>query len=109
MSTRATLTVKDEYASFHLYIHSDGMPFMVLPQIEEALSFSWKFPRFEAWEFITALIKVMKKSSWGIYLINSVNEVSDRAFNYRVSEENWDLKIEIDYINNEEESSSIEG
>ena len=93
MSTRATLTVDDGKEKFHLYIHYDGYPAMVIPKIESALKFSWEFPRFEAWEFITALIRVMKKCWWEIYLINWADEILDKYYHYEVTEEKWDLKI----------------
>ena len=96
MSTGATVTVYDEHDSFHLYIYCDGWPEMVIPEIESATKFSWEFPRFEAWDFATALIKVMKIWAWKIYLINDVESISGRCYHYEVSKKDWDLKIKID-------------
>jgi hypothetical protein len=48
MSTRATITVTDGTESFHIYRHCDGYPEFVIPEITEALKYSWTFPRFEA-------------------------------------------------------------
>ena len=60
MSTRAIIHIYDEIDGFNIYLHQDGQPEKIRPAIEKAKAFAFKLPRFEAGEFSTALIKVLK-------------------------------------------------
>lgn len=95
MSTRATITVSDGRDNFHIYKHWDGEPSAVIPDIEKAVRYAWSFPRFEAWDFSTAIIRVMKKREGWIYLTCDANMHSNRSFHYKVSELGWNLNVEI--------------
>ena len=99
MSTRAIITVFDEIDGFNIYIHGDAMPERVIPSIEKSTKYAWKFPRFQAGDFATALIKVLKKRAWWVYLINHTEKMSDADYYYQVSKENWDLKIKTTALN----------
>jgi len=48
MSTRAIITVFDKQDSFNIYLHGNAIPEIVMPSIEKATEYAWKFPRFEA-------------------------------------------------------------
>lgn len=99
MSTRAIITVFDKLDGFNIYVHWNGWPERVLPSIEIALKYAWKFPRFEAWDFATALIKVLKERAWWVYLINSTEKLSEADYFYQISKKNWDLRIKTTALN----------
>lgn len=99
MSTRAIINVSDKLDGFHIYVNWDGWPEKVIPSIEIATKYAWKFPRFEAGDFATALIKVLKKRAWGVYLINSTEKLSKVDYFYQVYAEDWDLKIKTKSLN----------
>jgi len=99
MSTRAIITVFDKQDSFNIYLHGNAIPEIVMPSIEKATEYAWKFPRFEAWDFATALIKVLKKRAWGVYLINLKEKMTEADYYYQVSKESWDLKIKTTALN----------
>ncbi len=61
MSTRATITVYDALASYHIFIHSNGSPEKVTPAIEKAKKFAWELPMFEPRDFAAAIVRTMKK------------------------------------------------
>ncbi len=94
MSTRAIVAVIDDSEKYFIYIHWDGRPEMVLPLIEKATSFAWKFPRYEAGDFAAAIIRVMKEWGWHIYLAESLLKHLDVNYLYEVSKVKWDLRIE---------------
>ena len=94
MSTRATITIQDRYDAFHIYRHSDGYPEAVLPDIELATQYAWKFPRFEAWDFAAAIVKVMKNKGGNIYFTKEAKNHSNRNYHYQVTKEGNNLKIE---------------
>ena len=83
MSTRAIISVCDEKEVFHLYIHRDGNPDKIVPLIEKARSYAWQFPRFEAGDFSSAIIRVMKKWAGDIYITNKPNDTLI-SFSYEV-------------------------
>lgn len=95
MSTRATITVFDDDNYFHLYKHYDGYPEAIKPLIQEAKQSAWELPRFEAGEFSTSLIKSMKDTKWGLYLICDADIISDRRYHYDIYSSDWDLKIDV--------------
>ena len=90
------MTIEDGFSSFHIYIHSDGVPEYVLPLIEEATKYAWKFPRFEAGDFATAITKVMKNWAWNIYLTSDAESHFDRDYHYKISKSGLELKIEVE-------------
>ena len=95
MSTRATITVSNNDDAFHIYVHWYWYPEIVIPLIEKALNFAWDFPRYEAWDFATAIIRVMKTRAGGIYLTKDAELHSDRDFHYEVTELLWNLSIKV--------------
>jgi len=99
MSTRAIISVFDEIDGFNIYLHWDAIPELVLPSIEKATEYAWKLPRFQAWDFATALIKVLKKRAWWVYLISSTEKIFEADYFYKVSKKNGDLKIEVTDLN----------
>lgn len=98
MSTRAIITVFDKEDGFNIYLHADTLPERVMPSIEKAMEYAWEFPRFEAWDFATALIKVLKQRAWWVYLVTSVQNMSEIDYFYQISEDEWDVKVKITNI-----------
>lgn len=65
MGTRATFIVTDEHDSLQLYCQYDGYPDYMMPKIAEALDYAWALPRFDAADFIAALVCVLKSKGGG--------------------------------------------
>lgn len=87
MSTRATLTVKDDRDQFHIYRHHDGYPsgpHRVVHDLGLARRLAWDLPRFEAADFAAAILAVMKEGPGSVYLTKVAENHSDRAFHYEI-------------------------
>ena len=95
MSTRAIINIFDKKDGFNIYIHGDGWVAIVTRGIELAFKYSWELPRFEAGDFATALIKVLKKRGWGIYLITSTEQIADVDYFYQIFEDEWNVKVKV--------------
>ncbi len=93
MSTRAIISIFDKLDGFNIYIHWGGWPELIIASIEKATEFAWKLPRFQAGEFATALIRVLKIRAWWVYLISATEKIFEVDYLYQIYEENWDLKI----------------
>ena len=98
MSTRAIIHIYDELDGFNIYVHSDGWPDNIIPNIKQATKYSWELPRFEASEFATALIKVLKQQPWWVYLMNSTERISDVNYYYEILKEEWNLEIKVTHL-----------
>ena len=61
MSTCSNIIVEDQYHRIQISSHSDGCPESVLPDIQKALPYAWKLPRFEADEFAAAIVAAWKQ------------------------------------------------
>lgn len=101
MSTRAIIHVYDKLDGFNIYIHwDDGLPERVIPSIEIASKYAWSPPRFEASDFIVALIRVLKKRAWWVYLINSTEKLSEADYYYQISaNEEWEIRVKTKALN----------
>lgn len=95
MSTRAIIHIYDELDGFNIYVQRDGFPQKVKALVEEAKAFAWSLPRFEAWDFATALIKVLKQEPWNIYLINTTESLGTVDYYYQLTSKAWNLYLEI--------------
>lgn len=89
MSTRAVITVRDEYDSFSVYRHCDGYPegkHGVIFALSEVLSFAWELPRFEAADFAAAIIRAWKREDGGdIYMSKGADYHGDLDYVYEVT------------------------
>lgn len=74
MSTRAIIHIFDKQDGFYIYLHWDSAPTRVSQAVDKAKKFSWEVSRFEACEFATALIKVLKDKAWWVYLSNTTEQ-----------------------------------
>lgn len=95
MSTRAIITIFDKKDGFNIYIHWDGWVASVTRSIEIAFKYTWELPRFEAGDFATALIKVLKQRAWWVYLVTAVQNMSEIDYFYQISEDEWNVKVKI--------------
>ena len=98
MSTRATLSVADDYDSFDIYRHHDGYPNSphgVIHDINEARKLAWPWPRFQADDYAAALIATMKKGAGSVYLTKGAAEHADRAFHYDISKGEEELQVKV--------------
>lgn len=81
MSTRCNIIVRDEWQTLQLYRHMDGYPegeCGVVAGIGEAFKYAWKWPRFEASDFIAALVRAWKvEGGGGIYFDGEYKENPD--------------------------------
>ena len=87
MSTRATITVSDQYDSFDIYQHHDGYPegpHGLVRHIAMARRLAWDLPRFEAADFAAAIIAVLKDRGGSTYLTEDADAHGDRAYCYYV-------------------------
>ena len=89
------MTIEDGLSSFHIYIHWDGVPEYVLPLIDKATKYAWEFPRFEAGDFAAAIVRVLKKCPWQIYLTNNPESIGDISYYYKVWQSKWHLKVDV--------------
>ena len=89
MSTRASITFKDEHEEVTLYQHCDGYPSGVLENLRKAKDFAWELPRFEACEFAAAYIAANKTGPGDIY----ISSECDGRFEYTVIVEDGILKV----------------
>jgi len=71
MSTQALFTFRDANSSFNVYKHHDGYPEGAVLAINNALSYAWPLPRFEADEFAAAFVAGNKGGGGGVYLMPS--------------------------------------
>lgn len=98
MSTRATITVADEQASFDIYQHHDGYPegpHGLVRHIAMARRLAWTPPRFEAADFAAAVIAVLKDRSGSTYLTEDAAAHTDRAYHYRIEPVRADFSTRI--------------
>lgn len=96
MGTRATLSVTDQNDRFDIYRHYDGYPNGpdgVIHDIHRAIDRAWPLPRFEAGDFAAAVVSEMKTMPGSVYLTQSAEAHSDRAFHYDVSFEDAGLRV----------------
>lgn len=86
MSTRCVITVRDEHQTFSIYRHSGGYPESkhgVLEDLQCALDYAWKLPRFEACEFAAAIVAAWKSGGGGqIYLTEGRDHHGDLEYHY---------------------------
>jgi len=59
---------------------------MILPEIEKAMKFAWKFPRFESGDFAAAIVRRMKTGKGDVYLTNDPKNHSGIDYHYQVYE-----------------------
>ena len=89
MSTRSTISVKDEYNTFHIYRHSDGYPdgiHGVISTLQAVLPYAWPLPRFDAMDFAAAIIRAWKKEGGGnIYFTESHKAHGDTEYIYDIT------------------------
>ena len=74
MATRATITVSDQYETFHIYHHMDGYPSNIILKINAALTYAWPLPRYEPGDIGAAFIRAAKTSSGNVYLTADASE-----------------------------------
>ena len=90
MSTRCTITVRDERGgrdAFSLYRHSDGSPDTqhgVVATLSKALPLAWPMPRFEADDFAAAIVAAWKDSGGNIRLTSGRDAHGDTEYHYEV-------------------------
>ena len=68
MSTRCTISVKDDDGVYFIYRHHDGYPngeHGVPATLVKALEFAWPLPRFEADDFAAAIVGAWKRKGGG--------------------------------------------
>jgi len=91
MSTRCTVSVKDEQGVHCIYRHHDGYPegqFGVVATIKKAYPYAWKLPRFEADDFAAALVCGWKDQGGGdVRLTKSHTTHGDTEFQYYISQD----------------------
>lgn len=101
------LTIKDRFSNFYIYIHRNGAPEQVIANIQKAIEFAWELPRFEAWEFATAIIKVLKEWPWKVYLCRHFDRVMNVDYHYEISAYIWDIQVKTHCLKSNTESSTI--
>ncbi len=87
MSTRSSITVRDESGAFSLYRHSDGYPDTkhgVIATLAQALPLAWPAPRFEADDFAAAIVAAWKHAGGNIRLSEGHESHADTAFHYEI-------------------------
>ena len=97
MGTRTTLKFYDKGINnnYYVYKHWDGYPSHILKCIKNSLKYSWKLPRFEADEFVTAFIAANKKSEGDIRYTSSHEVNADTEYRYDITYANGKLNIDI--------------
>ena len=101
MSTRCTVTVRDEYSAFTIYRHSDGYPLTkhgVIETLGEALPYAWELPRFEAADFAAAIVAAWKKpggyiQGGYIYLTTNRDDHGDTDYHYEVTAKDGRVRV----------------
>lgn len=99
MSTRAIYTFKDlEGDTFTVFKHYDGYPTAMgaYKFIQNALSYAWKLPRFEADEFSAAFIAANKSQAGDLRLLDSQStngDVLGIEFHYVIEPDGNRLKV----------------
>ena len=99
MSTRAIIHIFDKRDGFYIYLHWDSTPKRVSQAVDKAKKFSWEVSRFEACEFATALIKILKDKAWWVYLSNTTEQLSNMDYYYSITEKLWDIEIKTTSFN----------
>jgi len=104
MSTRCSITCKDDSGEFSLYRHSDGYPGTehgVLETLKAALSYAWRLPRFEAEDFAAAIVAALKKPASGpyaqggnIYLSHGRDSHGDTEYHYEITRQGNGVKVQ---------------
>ena len=90
MSTRCTITVRDERGgrdAYSLYRHSDGYPDTqhgVVATLSNALPLAWPMPRFEADDFAAAIVAAWKYAGGNIRLTAGRDAHGDTEFHYEI-------------------------
>lgn len=90
MSTRCTITVRDERGgrdAYSLYRHCDGYPDTqhgVIATLSKALPLAWPMPRFEADDFAAAIVAAWKDSCGNIRLTAGRDAHGDTEYHYEV-------------------------
>lgn len=99
MSTRSTISVKDEDDVFYIYRHSDGYPrgrHGVVAGILKAFEYAWPLPRFKAMDFAAALVSAWKQpGGGGIYFTTSHESHADTEFQYYIWFQDDQLMLKI--------------
>lgn len=98
MSTRATITVRDEYSEAHLYRHSDGYPDTkhgVLATLPDAFRFAWDLPRFEADEFAASICAAWKDGGGGVSIIPDPTRYGGIEYHYTVYMDGGKLLVDV--------------
>jgi hypothetical protein len=70
MSTNAIIKFADDRVTYFIYKQCDGYPSEVIKCINNALSISFKLPRYEADEFACSFIAANKQREGHLYLLN---------------------------------------
>ena len=78
MGTRAIYIFEDEHEEVAVYKHYDNYPLGAADFIENAKSFAWAFPRFEADEFGAAFVAANKNPKGGEVRLVQYNKYSGR-------------------------------
>ena len=84
MSARSTITISDQYDTFHIYRHGDGYPSAVLPDLAEALTFAWPLPRYEAGDVTAAIVRGFKTGGGNVYFTSDASAHWDREYHYDI-------------------------
>ena len=90
MSTRSTLTIRDEKNgtdAYSIYRHCDGYPDTehgVFATLSRALPFAWKLPRFDATDFAATIIAAWKEHGGGNIYMTTAEEVE-----FKLPPEQW--------------------
>jgi hypothetical protein len=96
MSTRCTLTVRDEKdgeEAYSIYRHYDGYPddkSGVLWTLRKALSYAWELPRFDPAEFAAAIVAAWKMPAkqytqgGNIYFTKNRDWHGDTSYHYEI-------------------------
>lgn len=102
MSTRATIAVHDERATYTVYRHCDGDPdgkHGVVADLDRALRFAWPPPRFEAGDFAAAIIAAWKDDGGGgIYCTGSHDDHGDTDYRYDVRLQDGRLVVRVENV-----------
>lgn len=90
MSTRSTLTVRDQQDgqdAYSIYRHCDGYPDTehgVFATLRQALTYAWPLPRFEARDFGAAIIAAWKQQGGTIYMTDGRDGHWDTEYHYEI-------------------------
>ena len=95
MGTRCTISTKDENGEYFIFRHWDGYPDAVVPDILKALPYAWELPRFEADEFITALVCAFKDGAGNIRFAKSHEQYGDTEYKYYITLKDNKLHLKI--------------